>query len=618
MEDITIAQLPNLLVTQDLPAIVGWNRLEARPRKDEFSETLRAEVRDPMWMLCRQWQMGEFLAEDAGSPVWAGLQIKSTTLNRFAAGPEKTIPLNYAAADQNNGYSPPLETVAERETPNFDAATRVYLGQYWLKYLGKLNLVGDYAADYKKHYAFTVPPDDGSAPEVYAHTSVLQYRQAIAGRSMDGGAFFLHLVNGGSAVDGVHPVSNDEATALHKAATAFVAAMRKQFSIPGENEDAWAPEYLEYQFKVSAPEDANRETVLLADEYHQGRLDWYAFDVDPKAATIQHAGDGANDAVQSSEVRQFIPTGIEFPGMPNARFWEFEDRQTNFGNLDANTTDTGKLLLTEFALLYGNDWFLIPYEMKAGSLATIEGLVVQDNFGLRYLIGPAGGGAQDDWQRWSMFRMNVRGEHLPADNRLFLAPGVGTMLEGKPHEVVNFIRDEMANMVWGIENAIALDDGSSKKGFEAATETVNYLRATLPQTLPSTGVLETDAKIHYQLQTQVPENWIPFIPVKQGVGTREIQLQRAALLRVLPNVPLTPPIRPRTDLLQVGIAENRPYFVHEEEVPRSGALVSRNWQRTRWYNGEVITWLGRHKTTGRGEGSSGLAFDQLISPKMGE
>ena len=44
------------------PAIVYWNRLEGRPRKEKIDRTLKAEVRDPLWMLCRQWQVGEFKA----------------------------------------------------------------------------------------------------------------------------------------------------------------------------------------------------------------------------------------------------------------------------------------------------------------------------------------------------------------------------------------------------------------------------------------------------------------------------------------------------------------------------------------------------------------------------
>ena len=40
------------------PAAVSWNRLEGRPRKEDFTRSLRAEIRDPLWMLCRQWQFG--------------------------------------------------------------------------------------------------------------------------------------------------------------------------------------------------------------------------------------------------------------------------------------------------------------------------------------------------------------------------------------------------------------------------------------------------------------------------------------------------------------------------------------------------------------------------------
>jgi hypothetical protein len=40
--------------------------------------------------------------------------------------------------------------------------------------------------------------------------------------------------------------------------------------------------------------------------------------------------------------------------------------------------------------------------------------------------------------------------------------------------------------------------------------------------------------------------------------------------------------------------------------------VSQSFQRTRWYDGRVFTWLGVRKETGRGESSSGLRFDQIL------
>jgi len=75
-------------------------------------------------------------------------------------------------------------------------------------------------------------------------------------------------------------------------------------------------------------------------------------------------------------------------------------------------------------------------------------------------------------------------------------------------------------------------------------------------------------------------------------------------------------IRPRTALLQEGLTEKAPYFIHEEEVPRSGIRVEQSFQRTRWNDGKVFVWFGARKTTGRGEGSSGLGFDRIVPRKL--
>ena len=50
------------------PSITYWNRLEPRPRSSSIKRSLAAQVRDPLWLLGRQWQVGEFQGEDAGVP----------------------------------------------------------------------------------------------------------------------------------------------------------------------------------------------------------------------------------------------------------------------------------------------------------------------------------------------------------------------------------------------------------------------------------------------------------------------------------------------------------------------------------------------------------------------
>ena len=177
-------------------------------------------------------------------------------------------------------------------------------------------------------------------------------------------------------------------------------------------------------------------------------------------------------------------------------------------------------------------------------------------------------------------------------------------------------------MVWGIETRLALPSGESKNGRSAALDTRRYHRrlieASLPPAPPAPPI-ENDAAIRYQLMTDVPENWIPFIPVHIENDNREIQLRRAAMLRVIEGDPTPPRIEPRTDLLRFGLDESTPhgYDLHEEEVPRAGVRVTQSFQRTRWYGGRVFIWFGARKETGRGERSSGLAFDRIPPKRRG-
>lgn len=61
------------------------------------------------------------------------------------------------------------------------------------------------------------------------------------------------------------------------------------------------------------------------------------------------------------------------------------------------------LLFAEFGLVYGNDWFMLPYPMDINTLCEIRAMTVTDVFGQHTLIRPAGKGTEDQWQRWTMF-----------------------------------------------------------------------------------------------------------------------------------------------------------------------------------------------------------------------
>jgi hypothetical protein len=118
--------------------------------------------------------------------------------------------------------------------------------------------------------------------------------------------------------------------------------------------------------------------------------------------------------------------------------------------------------------------------------------------------------------------------------------------------------------------------------------------------------------VRYVAGTTVPENWIPFLPVQVSALAGDVRLQRGRMARIIPGAP-TPTVAPRGDILREGLDRTPPeaYFIEEEEVPSGGAKVVRAFQRTRWYDGRIYVWLGRRKMHGRGEGESGLRFDQI-------
>jgi hypothetical protein len=71
---------------------------------------------------------------------------------------------------------------------------------------------------------------------------------------------------------------------------------------------------------------------------------------------------------------------------------------------------------------------------------------------------------------------------------------------------------------------------------------------------------------------------------------------------------------PRDTIRAKGVLLNEPtlpWFLNEEEVTGAGTVVTRAYQRVRWYDGRTYLWIGRRAETGRGAGGSGLRFDQI-------
>jgi hypothetical protein len=283
--------------------------------------------------------------------------------------------------------------------------------------------------------------------------------------------------------------------------------------------------------------------------------------------------------------------------MPNARWWDFEHSATDFGDIRPDRRDLARLIVMDFMLVHGNDWFVIPYEVKVGSLCRVDSLVVRDVFGGDTVVERADRNPISAGVRWSLF--STTADQLPngfADFMVLPPTAASFMSVGPVLEEVRFVRDQIANMVWAIEETVEGGAGAPRPGHER-----NLPIAPTP--VPPGGLPQ------YRIQTDVPRHWIPFLPVTTDSVSGAVVLERGAIPD--PTSSVAEPIRPVGRILQPSALVGQRYQICEEEVPRVGVRITRVVCRSRWTDGSTHLWTARSKVAAQGEASSGLAFDKL-------
>src|SRR5512134_2770691 len=137
-------------------SITSWVRLEPRCRDDDMTGAVQARIYDPLWMLARQWQAGEFQGEDAGSPVVARWRGDSAPITRYFAGAIKKDASISAPRYDAGGM--PLEALVERQSLHGSAnqgslRLAVESGMDFLRMLDGQPMSRSYRADFLKLYA---------------------------------------------------------------------------------------------------------------------------------------------------------------------------------------------------------------------------------------------------------------------------------------------------------------------------------------------------------------------------------------------------------------------------------------------------------------------------------
>ena len=131
--------------------------------------------------------------------------------------------------------------------------------------------------------------------------------------------------------------------------------------------------------------------------------------------------------------------------------------------MTAAVEDPGRVLLRDFALIDGNDWFQIPLAVPVGSKVDIASLSGSDTFGITTPIphystvdGPSG--------RWRMFALSAQPGDLPVITsaaalpyELLVTPSAVARMDAAPIEEVLLLRDEIANVSGALRGLRAIE-----------------------------------------------------------------------------------------------------------------------------------------------------------------
>jgi hypothetical protein len=533
-----------------MTTVHSTTRVEPVCRGGDPGRGLAATVQDPYWMLARQQQFGELTGADAGTPSQVAFLQTETGLDGWKPQSGPVLP-----------YSPQADVVealvaGEAAGPAHSTLDRLQAGRALAAAVS-----GTVAAQLRSAFALPVTP---------ASPRLLVRGAAVFADGLAVAAAFTGAAGGTDAeLATALKLATPDATAARADLADFAAWCAITF---GTGPGTWISERLERRFELAV-----RSSPVLTAPGHAGeRVDWYNFDVVATAA--------GTPTTAKAVSRTRVPANIQFPGQPRDRFWEFEDEKLSLARIDATTGDLGRLALVEFSTLYGNDWFSFPIPISYGSLQAVSDLVVRDSFGTHELIAPTVD------SQWAMYRPTGAAPASPT----LVVPSVTTApLAGDVVEEVRFLRDEMAALVWAVEQIVTDADGTRRDLPDEYLQAVVRVDDNL-----------ANADLSYRLMTDAPPHWVPFIPVHLAGSSRQVGLVEAVLPRPDSYGDLVS-ASPQSSVLQ----ELQGQVLPEEEVPSSGIVVRRRWFLARSADGGRHAWAARSVTTGRGEGSSGLRFD---------
>lgn len=340
-----------------------------------------------------------------------------------------------------------------------------------------------------------------------------------------------------------------------------------------ENPASWNSENLRYEFSVEAP-----SFKLASKDYFGDELDWYHFDLE----SFQTSGN------LEKKVSALVP--ISYPGMPHPRWWRYENGDINFRKLSHPQINNLTMLITEFGFIYGQDWYQISLNYLLGSLRQLESLTIVDSFGIKTDVQVVRDNSQND-SGFEMFCLERSASPIPINaNQLFYLPNnAWHTQQGEDLENVSWLRDEVSNAIWAIENLYT--DGNNKQVNRNDLEDVQFNQITESEKVHEMPV--------YRQEILPPKHWVPYIqPLNRKAG----KLRRARTY-------LEPEKQYEGNILEKSV------YIHQNQVSRLGIQISVNKQLARTLSDKLVVWESKSRQISPYTPQNPIAFDEILKNK---
>ena len=232
-------------------------RKEGRTTNGNWTEALRMRIHDPLWMLSRQWQMGEFRGNDTGTAMSVKCRIK-----------------------EDDCQQDPLEPVVERMNPEIDLMARIESAVYFMDLIRHSGMKTRSEIKLFREMAMkTWPIEWESCNPVLGHEATLAFEQSLNSRQQS----FVHTYRG-KIFDGYKlyeditsgtkkPVDMLVFVLDSKIKYDYVTWFEKKYFPADSVSSYWQQRDLCYQLSA---EVGNNE--LEGDRYQGGRISWYSMD----------------------------------------------------------------------------------------------------------------------------------------------------------------------------------------------------------------------------------------------------------------------------------------------------------------------------------------------------